>query len=74
MKRILRNAFLANTIAICLAVGALAQEGNLIPGGAKPYTPSRLEWFAVELNAGYREPLTGGNRFSMDLVPVITAS
>ena len=34
------------------------------------YTPSRLEWLAVELNAGLRVRLTQDNGYSMDFVPV----
>lgn len=47
-----------------------AQQKSVKLEGAKPYTPSRLEWLAVELNAGSRVPLSVENGYSMDFVPL----
>ncbi len=38
--------------------------------GSKPYTPTKLEWFAVEMNAGGRTELSQANGFSLDFVPI----
>lgn len=38
--------------------------------GAQPYIPSRLEWLAVEMNAGSRVPLSLEDGYSMDFVPL----
>jgi hypothetical protein len=44
---------------------ACAQAVNRMPEGATLYTPSRLEWFAVELNAEQRVDLFFDRGFMM---------
>ncbi len=41
-----------------------------LPAGAQPYTPSRLEWLALELNAEQRIELSEESGFAMTFVPV----
>ena len=36
----------------------------------KPYTPSRLSWLAVDLNANLRVPMSVNNGYLMTFVPV----
>ena len=38
--------------------------------GSKPYTPSRLEWLAVELNANLRVSMSVNNGYLMSFVPI----
>jgi len=38
--------------------------------GWKPYTPSRLQWLAVELNADLRVPLSEATKYLMAFVPI----
>jgi hypothetical protein len=58
-------------LAIALTPGCLAfaQDRSKLQGW-KPYTPSRLEWLAVELNAGLRTDATEANPYSLSLVPL----
>ena len=49
---------------------AYAQATQRRLEGALPYTPSRLEWLAVELNAGGRVDLSEASGFSLDYVPI----
>jgi hypothetical protein len=51
-------------------VWAYGQSAKL--EGSKPYTPTRLEWFALELNAELRVPLSFKDRYSMDFTPIHT--
>lgn len=53
-----------------LAEFAHAQATERRPEGALPYTPSRLEWLAVELNAEGRVDLSEASGFSLDYVPI----
>ena len=46
-----------------------AQEHSDLEG-AKPYTPSRLEWLDVELNANLRVSLLSNNEFLMSFVAI----
>jgi hypothetical protein len=41
--------------------------------GFKPYTPSRLEWLAVELNAYARTHLSSETGFSITFLPLLDA-
>jgi len=55
-------------LLVVLTLGVdLAQDS---PGweGEKPYTPTRLEWLAVHLNAGLRVPLSQSSGYSLDFV------
>ena len=38
--------------------------------GWKPYTPSRLDWLAVDLNASGRIQLTNNNGYLLSYVPI----
>lgn len=68
---------ITRSITICFAllvagatVFALAQDRVMPLQGKQPYTPSRLEWLAVELNVNMRISFLGGNHHSLDLVPI----
>ena len=61
---------LALSLVFNLAEPAYAQAAQRRPEGALPYTPSRLEWLAVELNAGGRVDLSEASGFSLDYVPI----
>lgn len=51
-------------LLLCFTQAATALEGF------KPYTPSRLEWFAVEMNAGGRVELSEASGYLLDFVPI----
>ncbi len=38
--------------------------------GSKPYTPTRLEWLAVALNAQMRSDMSAENEFTLAFVPI----
>lgn len=38
--------------------------------GSMPYSPSRLEWLALELNASYRADLALDRGYMMDFLPI----
>lgn len=38
--------------------------------GMKPYTPTRLEWFALELNANYRTEMNDLEGYMLSFVPL----
>jgi hypothetical protein len=66
-------------IAICMMifvssiVWAQDQTGKL--EGIKPFTPTRLEWLAVELNASSRvEELFVNPHLTMDFVPMMNSN
>src|SRR5678816_989935 len=58
------------TIALVMTTVAFAQEKQAPLEGWKPYTPTRLEWFAVTMNAGLRVELSEANGYSLDFVPI----
>ena len=47
-----------------------AQDRSSDLEGAKPYTPSRLEWLAVELNASLRVSMSVNNGYLMSFAPI----
>jgi hypothetical protein len=54
-----------------LLVSALtiyAEQGQSIPEGMKPYTPTRLEWLAVELNATNRTDLNDLEGYTLSFI------
>ena len=53
----------------CATVLAYAQTELSKLEGWKAYTPTRLEWLAVELNAGSRTQLTASNGYLVAFVP-----
>lgn len=57
-------------LVVCLVFIAHAADTPKRLFGNQPYTPTRLEWLAVELNAGLRVPLSEETRFSIDFVPL----
>ena len=52
-----------------LATYAFAQDGAKLEG-SKPYTPTRLEWLAVYLNASMHQDATAENDYTMAFAPV----
>src|ERR1035441_7635624 len=60
------------TAVLCLlavvTVVAVAQVHTSALEGSKPYTPTRLEWLAVDLNARMRRDMTAENEFTMAFV------
>ena len=71
MKTVIRRCGAYGTLLV-LACAAFvwAQEQSAKLEGWKPYAPSRLQWLAVELNAGLRVPLSLEDGYSMDFVPI----
>jgi hypothetical protein len=55
---------------VSFLAGALAGVAQQRPTaeGAKPYTPSRLEWLSMYLEGNLREDLNGPDKFSMDFI------
>lgn len=52
-------------------VGVLTPEGQpSLLEGAKPYTPSRLEWLALDMEVRSRPETSEGSGFSMHFVPL----
>ena len=47
-----------------------AQDRSSDLEGVKPYTPSRLEWLAVELNANLRVSMSVNNGYLMSFIPI----
>lgn len=45
-------------------------KDDILPAGFQPYTPSRLEWLASELNSTLRVELSSESQYSMHFVPV----
>jgi hypothetical protein len=61
-------AFLVFAFGTCAFV--FAQGRSPKSEGSKPYTPTRLEWLAVELNAQMRFVATPLSEYSMIFVPL----
>lgn len=57
-------------IIIAFLTGTWAQDHLSTLEGWKPYTPSRLQWLALELNAALRVPLSVESGYLMDFVPI----
>lgn len=57
-------------IIIAFLTGTWAQDHLSTLEGWKPYTPSRLQWLALELNAALRVRLSEESGYSMDFVPI----
>ena len=38
--------------------------------GSKPYIPTRLEWFALEMNSTYRVELSESTNYSIQFIPL----
>jgi hypothetical protein len=57
---------------VCMGTSsfAFAQGPRPQPEGSKPYTPTRLEWLAVELNAQMRRDMTAESEYSIAFVPL----
>lgn len=62
---------LAALILGCAAFDAVRAQNPPATEGAKPYTPSRLEWLAVKLNAELGRQFSQGG-FQMLFVPAET--
>ena len=65
-----RGILLIACALIAMATFVWAQEPMAKLEGWKPYTPTRLQWFAVELNAGLRVDLSSESGYSMDFIPI----
>lgn len=50
----------------CLMV--CAEQVQPIPEGMKPYTPTRLEWLALELNANYKQDMNDSEGYMIGFV------
>lgn len=60
-----------STFLACVGTGILAfaqgRPTNL--EGSRPYTPTRLEWLAVELNAQTRKDMTAESEYAIEFLP-----
>jgi hypothetical protein len=63
MKHVANVLLLLSSLTCASAQGRTAQ-----PEGAKPYTPTRLEWLAVELNARMREDFGPDRDYALSFV------
>jgi len=64
-KSVERLIFVA--LAFLAGVSVTGGQSRGLPEGAKPYTPTRLEWIAMEMEAGSRIDLER-DEFMMDFV------
>jgi hypothetical protein len=64
--------FVVVSCLLLTGVGAftLAQNRASQHEGAKPYTPTRLEWLALEMNAESRRSVTAENPFTLEFVAI----
>lgn len=70
MKTIKKRRILLLTFLLIVMSGFVwAKEPMSNLQGIKPYTPSRLEWLALELNAEMRIDFLMDSNFSMAFVP-----
>jgi hypothetical protein len=53
-------------LSVCLGIA----QNRALRFGSQPYTPTRLEWLAVELNSSLRVELSTDSQYSMDFVPI----
>lgn len=60
----------SNTNSVIDSAFEMYQKNARIPEGTIPYTPSRLEWLAVEMNARHRVELSEQSGYSMSFVPL----
>lgn len=60
---------IAGLVLVIIAICSSAWPQSSKPSeGMQPYVPTRLEWFALELNATLRVDLASGDRYSMDFI------
>ncbi len=70
----MKKTTLAALAVFALCTGALFTWRNIayaqrkIPPGLEPYTPTRIEWLIVELQANYRVELSSETGYSLDYV------
>ena len=57
------------SILFVSALSICAEQVQSIPEGMKPYTPTRLEWLAVELNAMYRIDMNDLEGYMLTFMP-----
>jgi hypothetical protein len=57
-------------LLLAVLCGSAHPEGRPALEGNRPYTPTRLEWIAVELNAELRVDLSESTGYSMQFVPI----
>lgn len=65
-----RNILLILCTVVAFSLEIEAQEKTSKLEGWKPYTPSRLEWLAVELNATCNVPFSKDPGYSLALIPI----
>lgn len=61
---------LLGILLFAITASVPAQETSANLQGWKPYTPTRLEWFAVEMNAENRVQLSEASGYSLDFLPI----
>jgi hypothetical protein len=61
---------MAVTVTACfLVLGYMVQaQQRTVNEGSKPYTPTRLEWLALEMESGSRVELSEASGYEMDFV------
>ncbi len=67
----MKYKFIATMVISLLFVTALAARAEQVKSlkeGMKPYTPTRLEWLAVELNAMYRYEMNDLKGFMLTFI------
>jgi hypothetical protein len=63
-----RNGLIA---VIAFLLGVFVSNGqNRIPEGAKPYSPTRLQWLALDMEAQGHLELSEHQEYSIDFVPL----
>lgn len=63
------SAIVVMAIVVLIGSTIVWAQGTRSLQGLKPYTPTRLEWLALELNANCRRDATFSNPFSICYVP-----
>lgn len=66
MKKLI--VFFVVMAATAVSMSQQLSDSERVAEGMKPYSPSRLEWLAVELNAMYRTDMTSDTYFSITFI------
>jgi len=70
MKAAVKRGLLLILFMLITVTFVWAQEPLSSLEGLKPYTPNRLEWLALGMNASCREDLMVNN-YSIDFIPLV---
>jgi hypothetical protein len=62
----------ASVIAFVLLVVIMSAQNRQLPEGARPYSPTRLQWLAVDMEARMGQKLSMDDGFSIDFVGLDT--